>query len=176
MILYHVSLDVADLGVAMVRLGDDLGLTWRPVIEGRKVTVDDHGAPIEYRHRLVYSVEGPPAVELCESAPGTRAPGDEAIRQDHAGFWVDDLVGEWHRLQGEGWVPLGDAGKPGWEPKGAAMLISPYGLKIEIVDVSVDRPRVADLYPVTSPFHRPRSPVATAAPSITTVAQRSSPG
>jgi hypothetical protein len=154
MILYHISIDVPDIGAAMERLTDDLALSWRPLIEVPKVTLGSDGRTIDYVHRVVYSVEGPPALELCEMVPGATAPASEMFRIAHAGYWVEDLVGEWRRLRKRGWQPPLDSIGEDREPEGSALLRSADGLTIEIVDVTVDRPSVADLYPPDSPFYR----------------------
>jgi hypothetical protein len=156
--LYHVSLSVTQLETGMDALARDLGVRWRPIIESRKTQMDEAGRVKTVEHRLAYSVGGPPAIELMQRAPG-EGPDEDSVTGmviDHLGFWVDDLVGEWRRLLNGGWRPrVGDSAEP---PKGATQLISGRGLAIEIVDVTVDRPHVSDLYPRDSPYFRPAIP------------------
>ena len=153
--LYHVSLSVPELEAGMQWLTRDLGVSWRPVIESVKAQVDASGATRTVRHRLAYSVGGPPAIELVQRGPDdepTGAPGD-AMAIDHLGFWVDDLGAEWQRLLQGGWTPRGK--RTAEVPRGAGQLVNGRGLAIEIVDVRVERPHVADLYPHESPHFRP---------------------
>jgi hypothetical protein len=91
---------------------------------------------------------------LFEAPPGSRGPGEDEFRFAHVGCWVEDLVGEWKRLQARGWNPVGDSSGGDCQPTGAVQLKSPYGLAVELVDVTIDRPRVADLYPRDSRFYR----------------------
>jgi Glyoxalase/Bleomycin resistance protein/Dioxygenase superfamily len=156
--LYHVSLSVPQLEMGMEALARDLGVTWRPIIESRKTHTDEAGREKTVEHRLAYSVGGPPAIELMQRVPG-EGPDEDSVTGmviDHLGFWVDDLVAEWRRLLNSGWRPrVGDAAEP---PKGATQLSNGRGLAIEIVDVTVDRPHVSDLYPHDSPYFRPTVP------------------
>jgi hypothetical protein len=156
--LYHVSLTVPQLEAGMEALTRDLGVAWRPIIEVRKTRIDEAGGVQMVEHRLAYSVGGPPAIELTQRAPGEGPDQDSTTGMviDHLGFWVDDLLAEWRRLLDSGWTPrTGDAAEP---PRGAAQLTNGRGLAIEIVDVSVDRPHVSDLYPHDSPYFRPAIP------------------
>jgi hypothetical protein len=156
--LYHVSLTVPRLEAGMEALTRDLGVTWRPVVEVRKTRTDEAGRVQTIEHRLAYSAGGPPAIELTQRPP-VEGQGEDPVTGmviDHLGFWVDDLPGEWRRLLDRGWKPR--TGDPGQPPRGAAQLINGRGLAIEIVDVTVDRPNVSDLYPPDSPYFRPAVP------------------
>lgn len=153
--LYHVSLTVPQLEAGMEALARDLGVTWRPIIESRRTQVDESGREHTVEHRLAYSAGGPPAIELMQRPPGANQDQDtgRGMVMDHIGFWVDDLPCEWQRLLDRGWSPrTGDAAEL---PRGAAQLVNGRGLAIEIVDVTVDRPYVSDLYPHDSPYFRP---------------------
>jgi hypothetical protein len=157
--IYHVSLSVPQLETGMEALTRDLGVGWRPIIESRKMETTQGGRVKAVEHRLAYSVGAPPAIELMQRAPGA-GPDEDSVTGmviDHLGFWVDDLVGEWRRLLSCGWRPrVGESAEP---PNGATQLINGRGLAIEIVDVTVDRPHVSDLYPHDSPYFRPAIPV-----------------
>jgi hypothetical protein len=153
--LYHVSLSVPQLEEGMEKLTRDLGVSWRPVIESMKTQLDASGVTETVLHRLAYSVGGPPAIELVERGPDDE-PADAsggAMVIDHLGFWVVDLGAEWQRLLQSGWTPRGK--RTAEAPKGAGQLVNDRGLAIEIVDVRVERPHVADLYPHDSPHFRP---------------------
>jgi hypothetical protein len=162
--LYHVSLSVPELEVGMEWLTRDLEVSWRPVIESVKTQVDASGASQTVLHRLAYSEGGPPAIELVQRGPDeepAEASGD-AMVIDHLGFWVVDLGAEWQRLLQSGWTPRGK--RTAEVPKGAGQLVNDRGLAIEIVDVRVERPHVADLYPRDSPHFRPAVTVGGAQP------------
>lgn len=154
--LYHVSLTVPQLEEGMEVLTRDLGVTWRPILESRKTQVDEAGREHTVEHRLAYSAGGPPAIELNQRAPGAEQDLGTGVVMDHLGFWVEDLQGEWQRLLDRGWSPrTGNAAEP---PRGATQLVNGRGLAIEIVDVTMERPYVSDLYPPDSPYFRPAVP------------------
>jgi hypothetical protein len=71
---------VPDLDAAMSELSAALGLTWTDVVEFRLSGVD---------RRVVYSLQGPPYLELIEDPAAAPEP-----RIDHVGFWSDDVDGD----------------------------------------------------------------------------------
>jgi hypothetical protein len=131
--MYHVSMIVEDLDLAMEDFAADFGLSWRPVQgAGPKVTC---------------SVEARPALELIEvSGDDWRASG-AASTLHHLGFWVDDLPLATDRLIQSGWVLIETRPAADGTPANIAYLRSPYGLLVELVDASLERPWVDDLRP-----------------------------
>lgn len=64
---YHIGFAVADIDAARRELTDALGVAWSPVAQGRLG---------DWNYRIVFSVEGPPFLELIEGpreAHGTPA-------------------------------------------------------------------------------------------------------
>src|SRR4249919_1547619 len=90
---YQVGIIVPDLEPAMEELGTALRLTW-----GRIVEVDYPPAPI----RFVFSVQGPPHIELIEGpdeGPWSSAGGP---RIDHVGYWSSDVAADKRELEARG--------------------------------------------------------------------------
>jgi hypothetical protein len=79
---FHVCCIVPDLELAMTELTEAMGLDWQPVRDRTSG---------EMRWRLVYSVQGPPFVELVEGAPGTPWDASDGPRLHHFGRFTEDL-------------------------------------------------------------------------------------
>jgi Glyoxalase/Bleomycin resistance protein/Dioxygenase superfamily len=79
---YQVGVLVEDIEAAMTELSSALGCTWgkvtNPTVDGWSI-------------RVVFSVEGPPHIELIEGVPGSPWDTSSGSRIDHIGFWSDDL-------------------------------------------------------------------------------------
>jgi hypothetical protein len=79
---FHVCSVVPDMEQAMEELGEAMGLHWQ--------TIRDRASG-DMRWRVVYSVEGPPFIELVEGQPGTPWHTAEGPRLHHLGRFTDDL-------------------------------------------------------------------------------------
>ena len=90
---FHIGIVVADLDAAMAELTRAAGLSWGEPIDRRTG---------EWDYRIVYSIEGPPHVELVEGAPGSPWDASEGPRLDHAGWWIDNVSAEKERLEAIG--------------------------------------------------------------------------
>jgi hypothetical protein len=95
---FHVGLVVEDVVSAMEELTRVLGLGWRGRIEGVSIMrrgTQERRVPVD----AVYSIEGPPYVELIRALPGTvwTSPG-----LHHFGYWAQDVSATAARLEGAG--------------------------------------------------------------------------
>src|ERR1700761_5235856 len=125
--VFHVGLVVADIELAMKTIGQNLGIGWAPVQERTQVVRTGAG---EVRHepiRFTYSSDGPPHVELIESADDsvweTSAPGG----LHHIGAFADDITS----APGSG-LTLEFGGGDGEIPAGFAYYTAPGGIRVEL--------------------------------------------
>jgi hypothetical protein len=79
---FHVCCVVADLEQAMEELTCAMGVRWQGIRDRKSG---------DMRWRLVYSVEGPPFIELVEGAPGTPWDASDGPRLHHFGRFTHDL-------------------------------------------------------------------------------------
>jgi catechol 2,3-dioxygenase-like lactoylglutathione lyase family enzyme len=134
--LFHVGIRVPDLDVAMVELGDNLGLTWSETRENPAQSLWTPSTGLREIHlRYTYSAEGPQHVELLEGAAGSFWDGNDRGGAHHVGVWVDDVDAESDRLVAAGWTLVGAQN----DPAGGAgyglftYLQPPSGLIVELV-------------------------------------------
>jgi hypothetical protein len=148
---FHIGLLVDELEPAMESLGSALEIDWRPIYEVPLLLTSGDGATGEAKLRLVYSVGPTPAVELIERAPGTpfaEVPGGGRLH--HWGKWSADLSADMTRAQR--WPAGGGALAAtvfdgGGGPSCLALLSTPLGFYLELVDPKFARPGLADLIP-----------------------------
>ncbi|MDT5025080.1 MAG: hypothetical protein QOE61_1506 [Micromonosporaceae bacterium] len=130
---YHVGIVVADIEQAQKEVGAALGLTW-----GTPMTIPvpvQYGGEVTLREfTFVYSVEGPPLVELVAagSPPWTVSEGVH-----HVGYWSADLAADIQSLQGNGYTLVAHGVNEAGALFGFVYLRSPSGLLVELVDVAV---------------------------------------
>jgi hypothetical protein len=124
---FHAGIVVSDLERAMRELSDALDVRW-----AEPVARQFEGAPL----RLVYSLDGPPYLELIEGPPGSPWEAPNGPRLDHLGFWSEDLAADRDRLAAGG---LGvEAYVPPAGGVGFGYFRAPAtGLRIELIDLSV---------------------------------------
>jgi predicted enzyme related to lactoylglutathione lyase len=79
---FHVCCIVPDLESAMEELSTALGIRWNAIRERESG---------EMRWRVLYSVEGPPFIELVEGAPGAPWHTADEPRLHHFGRFTEDL-------------------------------------------------------------------------------------
>jgi catechol 2,3-dioxygenase-like lactoylglutathione lyase family enzyme len=130
---YHVGIVVPDVPQAQAEVGGALGLTW-----GTPMTIP---IPVQYEGEVtlreftfVYSVDGPPFVELVAagSPPWTISDGVH-----HIGYWSDGLSGDIEHLRGKGYTLVAHGVNEDGALFGFAYLRDRYGLLVELVDVAV---------------------------------------
>ena len=104
--LYHVGVLVNDIEAAMAHFGAELGLTFN---EPRVIRLDDleeAGQPAPARDlKVVYSVEGPPYLELIEAQEGGVWGHHHGEGLHHIGSYHDDLAGRVAQLIEAGTPP-----------------------------------------------------------------------
>lgn len=130
---FHVGFIVADVEVAMAQLSEAAGLTWHPP---QDFALDIHVGDerVAFGVTFTYSKEGPVQVEVAQGPKGTHWDIDRHGGDSHNGYWTGDLVGDVDRLTQGGFDLLysGAGDDPG--PQGFAMLQSPSGMRVELID------------------------------------------
>jgi catechol 2,3-dioxygenase-like lactoylglutathione lyase family enzyme len=127
---YHVGLIVPDLQRAIAEMTAAGGYTWTKPIEATLTVTTDDG-DIEMPFKFVYSVEAP-HLEVIQEVPGTVWAAPKGGAAHHIGYWVDDLAAAAESLQAAGYRI--EARPAGAQLSSFAYLVSPSGVRIEIVD------------------------------------------
>jgi hypothetical protein len=124
---YHIAFLVADFDAAKEEMGAMFGVTWQPP---RKISHDVRLGDGRVIHRESTSVwsEGIPAIQL------TLAPDVTAARLDHVGRFVDDFPAAVARLEAAGCSLTMTAAADDGAPSRFAMLQTPFGFAMELVD------------------------------------------
>ncbi len=126
----HVGIIVPELGQAMRDLSSTLGLTWASE-QRRAFPISLRGETVERDIQFVYSLEGPPYVELigANEPPWTAQDG-----LHHMGVWSEDVVADLESLVAQGYqVNATGLNRKGYAG-GFAYLDSPTGILLELVD------------------------------------------
>lgn len=87
---FQAGIVVPDLNRAMEELSTALDLRWGTPLE-RQVG--------EWPLWIVFSLDGPPYLELIEGPAGSPWDAAEGSRLDHLGWWSDDLDSDRERLE-----------------------------------------------------------------------------
>ncbi len=130
---FHVGFVVPDLTAAQQEFSASHGLTW-----GSVMTVPmpvRYGGEVSLREfSFVYSIEGPPHVELVAigGPPWTVGEGVH-----HIGYWSEDLAADIQQLEGTGYSLVATGVDEGGALFGFAYLRGAGGLLVELVDVAV---------------------------------------
>lgn len=90
---FHVGMVVEDLEVAMAELSLALDIKWRTPHESR------YG---DWTIKVVYSLDGPPFLELIQGEAGGPWDTGQGSRLDHIGYYSEDVVAESERLAAAG--------------------------------------------------------------------------
>ena len=131
--LFKTGLIVENLARAMDSLGKALGLSWTPVQVADLVLRLDGGSE-SVQLPFVYSLSGPPYLELLQAQPGGYYAATQCGQIHHAGLWVDDLAAESKRLEDEGFALEAAGEREGVSPAIFAFHTNPFGLRLELVD------------------------------------------
>jgi Glyoxalase/Bleomycin resistance protein/Dioxygenase superfamily len=124
---YQVGIIVPELEPAMEELGTALGLSWGAIRTG-----DYPPSPI----RFVFSVEGPPHIELIEgpeTGPWSSAGGP---RLDHIGYWSQDVPADKRELEGRG-LPIDADGEALGNPIFCYHRAPSSGMRVELISSAV---------------------------------------
>ena len=132
---YQVGIIVGELEPAMQELSRALGVTW-----GEIKTGDYKPEPI----RFVFSVQGPPHIELIEG--GEQGPWSSAggPRLDHIGFWSADLPADKRKLADRG-LPIELDGEALGNPIFTYHRAAACGIRVELVSEVRREPFYEDL-------------------------------
>jgi hypothetical protein len=79
---YHLCFVVQDIEAATREMTATLGVAWSPVRDGRLGDWD---------YRIVFSVDGPPFLELVEGPPGSPWDSSGGSHFDHLGYWAENI-------------------------------------------------------------------------------------
>ena len=127
----HVGIIVADLTQAMRDLSSTMGLTWATE-QRREMPVSVRGELVQRDISFVYSVTGPPYVELIGA---NEPPWSAQEGLHHMGFWSEDIVADMEALVAEKYSVFATGLNRKDYAGGFAYLTSPTGLLLELVDV-----------------------------------------
>jgi hypothetical protein len=90
---FQAGIVVPDLKRAMQELSDALDVHWAEPVERQF-----EGSPL----RMVFSVDGPPYLELIEGPAGSPWDTTGGPRLDHLGYWSDDIAADRDRFAADG--------------------------------------------------------------------------
>jgi hypothetical protein len=152
---YHLCFTVQDIDAACRELTDTLGIGWSPIRDG---SLD------EWDYRIVFSVDGPPFLELIQGPPGSPWDASTGSRFDHLGFWVDDIGADKRALADQG-APL-DFDATALGRSFTYHRLESVGGRVELVDRSVQPDFVQTWAPqlAVMPTLRIGAPAAPAGP------------
>ena len=145
---FHVGFIVPDLDSAMEEFQAALGIEWRERIDAIVPLLGPDGV-IESNVYSVYSVGGPPAIELIQSVQGTPLAGNGGVSFRHLGFWTDRLASSSRDLDAHGWSCAATVHSSDKDQSRFTLHQSPHGFYVEIFDTAT--PRHADLLPPPAP-------------------------
>jgi hypothetical protein len=137
--LYHVGIVVSDVEAARTALTEQLGVTWGPVLHLDAVEYrDGAGVDVMLPTTMCYSVNGP-HLELILEVPGSVWVRNEHSNLHHIGFWSNDLVADGSDLSRAG-CPLQLCGRSDDDaPVSFAYHRNDLGVRIELVDATLQR-------------------------------------
>jgi hypothetical protein len=127
---YHVGIIVAELGEAMRDLTSTLGLSWASE-QRREFPVMVNGEPVQRDIHFVYSITGPPYVELIGA---NEPPWSMQDGLHHLGIWSEDIVADLDALLAQKYTVAATGLNRKGYAGGFAYLNSPTGLLVELVD------------------------------------------
>ncbi len=132
--VYHVGIVVPDLHQAMNDLAVELGVSWPEPQSRLGKRFRTQNGTLETEMHFVYSIEGPPHLELIEAQPGTpwEVEGPGIIH--HVGVWVDDLASASAELVTAGAGIEITYDTP--ELQSFTYHVTSAGLRVELVDVA----------------------------------------
>ncbi len=130
---FHVGFIVHDVEEAMAQLSAATGVTWHPP-QVFSLDIDMAGERVGFDVRFTYTKEGPVQVEVAEGPDGTLWDANLHGGTSHNGYWTDDLAGDIDRLTSGGFELLFSGASDEGGPQGFALLRSPSGIGVELID------------------------------------------
>lgn len=131
--IFHFAMAVPDLERAMAQGRDALGIAWTRVRDVVLPLRGPSGERSETAFQAVYSLQGPPYVELVCGPRGSLFGAPDGPRLHHAGLIVDDPGAEARRLEGLGYRITGTAVTADGSPGSVVYVAGPFGLQLELM-------------------------------------------
>ena len=129
---FHTGWVVPDLEEAMDEVASATHCTWRPIVDAVDFHVwTESGTPV-LQGRRVYTVEGPPYLELVEMSGGVWGRGRPA-GEAHLGYWVDDMAEAAAHLESVGMRRVVSDAGPGGSFSLFAYFVGASGTVVEIL-------------------------------------------
>lgn len=137
---YHVGIIVPEIDSAMEQVTAALGATWGRV-QRRDVTLESPDGPVPVEVCFVYSLTGPPFLELIEQRPGTVF---ETLGLHHLGVWAETASDESARLDGLGWPRETVSLLPDGSWGGGLYHTGAGSLRVELCEIARAGPRLVN--------------------------------
>lgn len=135
--IFQVGFVVADIDAAMEELQKAQDVRWGKVVERQFK---------HWKFKRVFSLDGPPYIELVQGPPGSPWDASKGSRIDHLQWWTEDMASDTKRMEAAG-VTIDTDGvrdSPITQPDGSKKPgIFRYfnapasGMRIELIDSSV---------------------------------------
>ena len=144
---FETGYAVSDLGTAMARFTQVLGVQWNPIQSGT-LPIRLQGGQVETIHfDTVLSAQGPPYVELVHASGASGANPWQAtpsFSPTHIGFAVTNLAARSDALVAAGFPRIATVDIPGQSAAVFAYHRGPGNITIELVDATIAPPGVCD--------------------------------
>jgi hypothetical protein len=127
--VFHIGRVVEDLDAAMDTIGANLAIGWAPVQVRTIAVLTAAGEARDEPLRFTYSTDGPPHIELIESAPGSLWQPTPDGGLHHIGLFAEQVA----VAPGPG-MELEFGGREERQVAGFAYYSSPGGIRVELVD------------------------------------------
>lgn len=127
---FHVGLIVPELGQAQRDLTSTLGLSWASK-QRREMPILVNGETVRRDISFVYSIEGPPYIELIGA---NEPPWNATDGLHHMGIWSEDIVADMQALIAARYTVAATGLNRKGHSSGFAYLNSPTGILLELVD------------------------------------------
>jgi hypothetical protein len=129
--LFHTGHLVSSIEAATTPM-TATGLQWREPVAYDPLSVWSSEGPLRSRLRRVYSVDGPPYVELIEEPAGLVFGPGRPGGTLHLGFWTTDMAADCARLEAAGMTRVVADVEAG-PPEGFVLYRPPSGPHIELL-------------------------------------------
>ena len=147
---FQVGVIVEDIEAAMDELTRAQNVKWGKLMNRRLG---------EWKFKRVFSLDGPPYIELIEGPPGSPWDSSKGSRIDHLQWWTSDMEGDTRRMEAAG-VPIDTDGvrdSPTIAPDGSKkpgifryFRAPASGMRLELIDSSV-RPNHRERWGIDEP-------------------------
>ena len=128
--LFHMAMAVPDIERAMASMGQALSLEWTSIRE-IDMRIETSTGAYTTPMRAVYSLQGPPYMELVSGQSGTFFASADGPKLHHAGLIVEDWESEVARLQSLGLTLHGTSSGS------VAFFTTDFGFNLEVMSQRV---------------------------------------